>query len=56
MKSQILVGIIDYGAGNHSSVIKSFEYLGTNVEIISNPKKIKYCSHIVLPGVGSFIK
>ena len=56
MKSQTFVGILDYVRGNHSSVIKSFEYLGAKVEIISNPKNIKYCSHIVLPGVGSFFK
>ena len=56
MKSQTFVGILDYGAGNHSSVVKSFEYLEAKVEIISNPKNIKYCSHIVLPGVGSFFK
>lgn len=49
-----MVAIIDYGAGNLSSVKKALDYLGAESEITQDKNKILSASHIILPGVGSF--
>lgn len=49
-----MVAIIDYGAGNLSSVKKALDYLGAKSEITQDKDKIMSASHIILPGVGSF--
>lgn len=49
-----MVAIIDYGAGNLSSVKKALDYLGSESEITQNKDKILSASHVILPGVGSF--
>lgn len=49
-----MVAIIDYGAGNLSSVKKALDYLGAESEITQNKDKILSASHVILPGVGSF--
>ena len=48
------VCILDYGSGNTQSVYNLINHLGYRVEISNQPKTINECSHIVLPGVGSF--
>lgn len=49
-----MVAIIDYGAGNLSSVKKALDYLGAESEITQDKDKIMSASHVILPGVGSF--
>ena len=49
-----MIGIIDYGLGNLSSVLNAFKRITTEVEVFSDPKKTKIYSKLVLPGVGSF--
>ena len=49
-----MVAIIDYGAGNLSSVKKALDYLGAENEITQDREKILSATHIILPGVGSF--
>ena len=49
-----MIAIIDYGAGNLSSVKKALDYLGAESEITHDRDKIMSASHIILPGVGSF--
>lgn len=49
-----MVAIIDYGAGNLSSVKKALDYLGADSVITQEREKILSASHIILPGVGSF--
>lgn len=49
-----MVAIIDYGAGNLSSVKKALDYLGAESEITQDTEKILTASHVILPGVGSF--
>lgn len=49
-----MVAIIDYGAGNLSSVKKALDYLGAENEITQDKRKIESASHVILPGVGSF--
>ncbi|MFQ8957517.1 MAG: hypothetical protein ACLR6O_00970 [Eubacterium sp.] len=48
-----MVAIIDYGAGNLSSVKKALDYLGAESEITQDKEKILSASHVILPGVGS---
>lgn len=49
------IGIIDYGISNLMSVNNAFEALGIPAEIINKPTEFVECSHLVLPGVGSYI-
>ena len=49
-----MIGIIDYGLGNLSSVKNAFKKITDNVEVFDNPNLIKKYSKLVLPGVGSF--
>ena len=50
-----MVGIINYGVGNLFSLTSSFRAIGEDVKIIENEKDYDVCSHLILPGVGSFI-
>ncbi len=47
------IAIIDYGAGNLSSVCKALRKLGEDPIITSDPSTVKSAGIIVLPGVGS---
>jgi imidazole glycerol-phosphate synthase subunit HisH len=49
-----MIAIVDYGAGNVSSVRKAFDWLGEENEITSVPEQVSRASKIVLPGVGHF--
>ena len=49
-----MIGIIDYGLGNLSSVFNAFKAINCRAEIFDNPKNIKEYKHLILPGVGSF--
>ena len=49
--------IIDYGSGNLHSALKAFERAAGKtgqVEITSDPEKLRKAERIVLPGVGAF--
>ena len=51
------VTIVDYNSGNISSVINSFKEVAkekVNIEVTSDPKRIKLSDKVVLPGQGSF--
>lgn len=49
-----MIAIIDYGAGNLSSVKKALDYLGAESKITQDSDEILSASHVILPGVGSF--
>jgi glutamine amidotransferase len=49
-----MIAIVDYGAGNLSSVRKAFDYLGAEVTIAGQSSTIDAADKIVLPGVGHF--
>lgn len=49
-----MIGVIDYGVGNVRSVLNAIEHLGFSVQAVSSPDDIDSCSHLILPGVGSF--
>jgi glutamine amidotransferase len=48
------VGIIDYGGGNFTSVWNAVNFITKDVAQITMAEEIKMCSHIILPGVGTF--
>ncbi len=50
------VCILDYGSGNVGSVYNLVNYLGFDCKITNNSNYINDCSHIILPGVGSYFK
>jgi glutamine amidotransferase len=45
--------IVDYGAGNLTSVYNALKHLGIESEISANPKEIENASKIIFPGVGA---
>lgn len=49
-----MIAIVDYGAGNISSVKKALEHLGVLAEVTSDPEVIVAAEKIVVPGVGHF--
>lgn len=49
-----MIAIIDYGVGNLFSLQSSLRYLGEDVEVTSDPDKIRKADRIILPGVGAY--
>ncbi len=49
-----MIAIVDYGAGNLTSVRKAFTHLGAEVTVTGQPEDIERADKIVLPGVGHF--
>jgi glutamine amidotransferase len=49
-----MIAIVDYGAGNLSSVKKAFAYLGADVAVVNTPEALRAAEKVVLPGVGHF--
>jgi glutamine amidotransferase len=49
-----MIGIIDYGSGNFASVHNALQLLTKDIIAITNKDTLGKCSHIILPGVGSF--
>jgi glutamine amidotransferase len=47
-----MITIVDYDAGNLTSVYRALKYIGVNAEITSEPKKIETAERIIFPGVG----
>ena len=46
--------IIDYGCGNVLNLVRAVKYLGYEVEITNEKKKIISSSYVIFPGVGAF--
>lgn len=49
-----MIAILDYGAGNLTSVAKAFRHIGAEAEITYEPDRVKRANALVLPGVGHF--
>ncbi len=49
-----MIAIVDYGAGNLTSVRKAFEYLGAKIQVTADPADLARAEKVVLPGVGHF--
>ena len=48
------VTVIDYKAGNLTSVLKALRHLGADTEVTDSPGPIDAADRLVLPGVGHF--
>ena len=48
------IAIVDYGCGNILNLARAVKFLGYDVEITRENKKLINSSHIILPGVGAF--
>lgn len=48
-----MIAVVDYGAGNLTSVKLAFAALGTEVEVTSDPARIRAAERVVFPGVGA---
>lgn len=49
-----MIAIVDYGAGNLTSVRKAVDWLGQPCVITSDPIEVERAAKIILPGVGHF--
>ena len=50
-----MVAVIDYKAGNLTSVVKALRYLGADeIRVTQKVSDVRAASKIVLPGVGHF--
>jgi imidazole glycerol-phosphate synthase subunit HisH len=49
-----MIAIVDYKAGNLTSVRKAFDHLGAETIVTSDPSQVSKANKIVLPGVGHF--
>ena len=49
-----MIQVIDYKAGNLTSVLKALHYLGAETHVTQSPDDVRNASKIVLPGVGHF--
>ena len=50
----VLVGIIDCGISNIRSVSNALTALGANHKRVTGPAELGNCSHLILPGDGTF--
>lgn len=48
------VGIVDYGVGNHTSVLRAFQALGHRCRVTSDREILAAADVLLLPGVGAF--
>lgn len=48
------IGIVDYGVGNHNSVLRTFQGLGYRCRITNDRDILAAADVLVLPGVGAF--
>ena len=49
-----MIAIVNYGVGNLFSLESSFNAIGQQVKVTSNPEDLKNSDKIILPGVGAF--
>ena len=47
-----MIGIVDYNAGNITSVERALKSLGIEYVLSKNPQDLKDCSKLIFPGVG----
>ena len=49
-----MIALIDYGAGNLTSVKKALGHLGAKFSTASSPNELTDMSALIVPGVGNF--
>ena len=48
-----MLAILDYKAGNQTSVRRAFDYLGIPCSITADPETLRQASGVIFPGVGA---
>jgi glutamine amidotransferase len=48
-----MIAIIDYKAGNLTSVARALQNIGEDFQITDDVKKLEVASHVIFPGVGA---
>jgi len=48
-----MIAIVDYGAGNLTSVARALDYIGKPGRITDDPAVLDRASHVIFPGVGA---
>jgi glutamine amidotransferase len=48
------VAVIDYGMGNTGSLLNMLRRIGVSAVLTHETAQLQSCSHLILPGVGSF--
>lgn len=54
MTAPIVVGIVDYQAGNVRSIANAIEHLGASPLAVARTEQLASATHLLLPGVGAF--
>lgn len=49
-----MVGIVDYGVGNHASLINTISSIGHRCRLSDDESVLNNCDLLILPGVGAF--
>jgi glutamine amidotransferase len=49
-----VIAVVDYKAGNLTSVVKALNFLGAKTLVTQDPRVVRAASKVVLPGVGHF--
>ena len=49
-----MIAIIDYNMGNLRSVSNAFDKIGSHIEVVNDPEKLKNFDKVILPGVGAY--
>lgn len=49
-----MIGIVNYNSGNFTSVFNTINYLGYPLKEVNTSFDFEDCTHIILPGVGTF--
>lgn len=49
-----MIGIINYGSGNFTSVFNALKTISNDVLEVNSASQLEICSHIILLGVGAF--
>jgi len=49
-----MIAVVDYSAGNLTSVMKALDHLGVNAVVTRDPETVTAARKIILPGVGHF--
>ena len=50
----MMIALIDYNMGNLRSVSNAFLKIGSSVEVVSDPEKLREFDKVILPGVGAY--
>jgi len=49
------LAVIDYGMGNLRSVVRAWEHVGADVELVSRPEQIGLADALIFPGQGAIV-